>query len=208
MNCDAETSAPETISPSKRWPHVGAILIGGRSVRMGVPKHTIVLSDGCTMLQRVAAILNEVCRKVVIVGRVTPMDIAEYEIVADARPAGTGPLAGIEAVLTSGLDSEYLIMPCDMPLISVELLRMLTRASQSMATIVQLENREEPESLPARVSAFALPTVRTLLDSGQRAVWALMKSLPAEVVRIDQRFSRSLSNINTPADLARTSEME
>jgi molybdopterin-guanine dinucleotide biosynthesis protein A len=184
----------------KHWPHTGAILIGGRSVRMGRPKHLIVLRDGRTMIQRIATNLLHVSTGVLVVGGGS-RDFGEFRGIPDARPEGTGPLSGLEALLASDIDSEYLVVPCDMPLISAEILRAMVRPSESLATIVQLEHRLEPEWLPARISAQALPVVSRLLDSGERSVWTLMQSLPAEVVRIDRKLERALLNVNSPDEL-------
>ncbi len=189
----------------------GAILIGGKGSRMraggdgGTPKHRVVLGDGRMMLEHVVGNMREVCERIVLVGgdesdRVAGVDF----VIADVR-AGLGPLGGIEGLLASDLDAggEYLVCPCDMPGLSADAMRLLLTRSEKLATIVRLENRQEAESLPARIGVGALATVRRLLDGGERAVWRLMKELAAEVVMIPPRWEREFWNVNTPGDLTR-----
>ncbi|MCI0630301.1 MAG: molybdenum cofactor guanylyltransferase [Phycisphaerales bacterium] len=120
----------------EKWPHTGAVLVGGGSSRMGRPKQDIVLSDGQTMLGRVVGTLAGVCEHVVLVGvnAAESTNLAGLDrpvrSVGDLRP-GLGPLGGIEALLASGLDAEYLVCPCDVPMINARLLLKLIEPAQS-----------------------------------------------------------------------------
>jgi molybdopterin-guanine dinucleotide biosynthesis protein A len=167
---------------------------------MGQPKHLIVLRDGRTMIDHVIAALSAVCARIVVVGSHSPGHARGYLHIRDLRP-GLGPLGGIEALLNSNVESQYLICPCDVPLITADSLQVLLTPTSALATIVRLANRDEPESLPARISAAALPTVRTMLDCGERAVWALMRALPADIVQIPATWERHFRNVNTPQDV-------
>ena len=177
----------------------GAILAGGRSSRMGRPKQELRLADGRTMVETIAAALKPICRHVVIVGDCDGLD--NLPRICDARP-DHGPLGGIEALLASGIDQNYLICPCDVPLMTADFLSLLARPSAAAATVVRLRSRVEPESLPARVHVAALPLVHALLNGGQRALWALMQALPAEVRVVSDEWAECLRNINTAEDWA------
>jgi molybdopterin-guanine dinucleotide biosynthesis protein A len=183
------------------WAHAGAILIGGRSSRMGRPKHEIVLHDGRTMLTRIATVLSMLCREVVVIGSSEGSTLDGFRCLHDLRPAQTGPLAGIEALLASQMDSQYLVVPCDMPMLTADLLSRLTQPSKALATIARLEHRAQPESLPARISKDALSTVRALLDADQRALWMLMNALPAEIITMSSTLEPQFANVNSPDDL-------
>jgi molybdopterin-guanine dinucleotide biosynthesis protein A len=191
------------MSCQEKWPHTGAVLIGGRSTRMGSPKHQLILPDGRAMLDHVIDALSEACARIVMVGG----DAPGYESIEDLR-TGSGPLGGIEALLASNADmsatdGQYLVCPCDMPLMTPQLLQLLIQPSPALATVIRLPGRDESESLPARISAAALPTVRILLDSGQRAIWALMRALPAEIVPIPVKYRGCFVNVNSPDDVER-----
>ena len=175
------------------WPHTGAVLAGGKSRRMGRSKDALPLADGRTMLETVAATLAEVCRLVVVVGDAD----TKLQQVADLR-AGQGPLGGIEALLASGIDTDYLVCPCDVPLVTSSLLGRLTVRTRAAATVFGVEQELRP--LPARISADALDAVRTLLDNDQRAVAQLLRSVETETVAIAPADAALLANVNCPED--------
>ncbi len=178
-----------------RWPHTGAVLAGGAGRRMGRRKDLLPLPDGRTMLAAVAAVLAETCRDVVVVGDAeTPMTRIE-----DLRP-GQGPLGGIEALLASNLDTHYLVCPCDLPLVTAELLRRLIVETGAIATVFHVDGDPDFWPLPARISVGALDLVRSHLDGGRRAVHDLVRALDPEVIALPRDDARVLANVNTPSD--------
>ena len=91
------------------WPHTGAILCGGKSSRMGIPKAAIVLSSGLTMIEHVYQALKAICRQVVLVGHKEgiPPHLWFLTRIED-RYKDKGPLGGLEALLSFGIDSTIL----------------------------------------------------------------------------------------------------
>jgi molybdopterin-guanine dinucleotide biosynthesis protein A len=174
------------------WPHTGAVLAGGASRRLGRPKHALKLPGGRTMLEAVAGALGEVCAQVVVVGDVE----TGLRRVIDLRP-DQGPLGGIEALLASGLDSQYLVCPCDVPLVTGPLLQRLTEAADSGATAFQIEGEDSLRPLPARISADLLETVGAMLDERQRAVGRLLGAVEIDVVTLAPAEAAQLANVNT-----------
>lgn len=183
-----------------KWPHTGAILAGGKSSRFGLPKHKLKLPNGLTMIETVAAAMRQVCQGIVVVSSFKAMDDVTH--IADLRN-DQGPLGGIEALLASGKDTQYLICPCDLPLVSSELLRSLTKSSLVAATVLKLKGEDSIAPLPARISVEALGNVRELLDSERRAVHQLMKVIDVEEVAVPKEWSMLLMNINTQEDYER-----
>jgi len=174
------------------WPHTGVVLAGGASRRMGRPKHELKLPDGRTMLEVVAGALREVCARVVVTGDIE----TGLQRVADLRP-DQGPLGGIEAILASGLDAQYLVCPCDMPLVTGPLLQRLTGPAEGGATVFQIEGEDSVRPLPARISGDLLEAVAARLDAQQRAVHRLMSSIETEVVTLAPAEGEQLANVNT-----------
>jgi len=178
-----------------RWPHTGAVLAGGAGRRMGRRKDSLPLPDGRTMLAAVAAALAETCRDVVVVGDAETV----MTRIEDLRP-GQGPLGGIEALLASDLDSDYLVCPCDLPLVTAALLRRLTVVTGAVATVFHVDGEPAFWPLPARISAEALFLVRGHLDGGRRAVHDLVRALDPAVIALPRDEARALANVNTPSD--------
>jgi molybdopterin-guanine dinucleotide biosynthesis protein A len=178
------------------WPHTGVILAGGASRRMGgKDKALLPLSGGRRMIDAVHDVLAGTCARVIVSGGADLLP--DTTTVADAR-AGAGPLGGIEAVLASGLDEQYLFCPCDLPRLDAATVRRLTGPSACLATVLRVRGETAPRPLPARVAAAALPAVRTALDAGERAVRAAIARLGSDVIEIDT--DAPLANVNTTAE--------
>jgi molybdopterin-guanine dinucleotide biosynthesis protein A len=189
----APDGAARAMAP-ERWLHTGAVLAGGRSSRMGTPKHALPLG-GRTMIDRVTGALARVCARVVVVGG--PPGAAPALPRVQDRRAEQGPLSGIESLLASGIDEAYLVCPCDMPLVDEELLIALTRGAGPVA-VLQLAGERVPRPLPIRIDRAVLPQVRALLDSERRAVRGLLAL--AEVIEAPAAWAERLADVNTPGE--------
>lgn len=189
------------------------------------PKHRIALPDGRTMLQHVLAALRQVCAPPVVIlsgsddrarsGSDENRD-ADLRHLGDLRP-GLGPLAGIEALLASGIASEYLLCACDTPRLTAPLLAKLLAAMlapmpapapspshpapAALAAAFRIRGRSTIESLPLRISAQALPVVRAHLDRNQRSLWRAVMDCRPHIVELDPRDAALLVNVNTAEDL-------
>ena len=183
------------LRPERPWPHTGAVLAGGRSRRMGRPKQALALPDGTTLIEAVVGALRQVCVRVVVVG---DLEMGLPNVV-DLRP-GQGPLGGIEALLGSGLDSQYLVCPCDVPLVTASLLERLALPAAERATVFHVAGEGAFRPLPARLPAGALDMVREHLERGQRAVHVLVRALRPQLVPISAGEARQLADVNTPQE--------
>lgn len=181
-----------------------AILAGGESRRMGRDKAMVRLADGRPMIAHVAAVLADALGGAGFIlggdGAALP---AGWRHLPDARP-GQGPLAGIEVLLGSGADDDYIVCPCDLPRLDAAVVRALaTRGTDRPATVLRLPGEDAPLCLPARFAASALPVVRAHLDAGRRAVKHVLTAVDAAIVDADPAWVDSLANVNTPDELAR-----
>jgi molybdopterin-guanine dinucleotide biosynthesis protein A len=149
------------------------------------------------MIEAVISTLAKVCRRVVVVGGIA----GGFPSVADRRP-GAGPLGGIEALLASGIDDEYLVCPNDTPLITPALLRRLQVPGTSLATIFEIEGESRIQSLPLRISANALGAITAALDAGRNSIHRVLTEIEVSRVPITVRQARALLNINTPGEYA------
>lgn len=92
----------------------GCILIGGKSARMGTPKH-LLQREGITWLELILSRLMERTENVVISGDgPIPESLREIPVVKD-DPGIRGPLAGIISVFRSYPDVSWVVTACDMP---------------------------------------------------------------------------------------------
>ncbi|MFW8602348.1 molybdenum cofactor guanylyltransferase [Desulfobacterota bacterium M19] len=95
----------------------GCILIGGKSRRMGSPKHLLPVKNGRkSWLEHIALILTPFCREIVVAGA-GELPSGKWQRVKDA-PECAGPLSGILAVSRYRPTASLLVCACDMPDIS------------------------------------------------------------------------------------------
>ncbi|MHC5113160.1 MAG: molybdenum cofactor guanylyltransferase [Planctomycetota bacterium] len=182
-----------------RWPHTGAILAGGGSRRMGRRKELLPARAGVTMIGHVEAELSRLVSRVVVLGDTEALP--DRDRLADLRD-DQGPLGGLEALLASALDTQYLVVPCDMPRVTGDLLALLVDDADEPATAFRVEGEASPRPLPIRLAASALPTVRRHLDEGRRSLRALLDALGPRVVDLPASRLDELTNVNTPDEHA------
>lgn len=184
-------------------PHdvTGLILAGGQSTRFGKDKARVVL-DGGPMIGHVYDALAPVCAAVLV--SVADAD-TRYPLpravryVVDRRDA-MGPLAGLEGGLLAAPTPWVLVVACDMPDLSADVLQvLLDHRSPAISAVVARAPEGRKHPLCACYHRRVLPTVQAHLDAGQRALHRLLDALP-EVTYV-QVPTAPLRNVNTRSDL-------
>ena len=170
------------MSFGKKTPALAAfILAGGRASRMGRDKSKLVLG-GRTFLERISNAARAVAEEV-------------HVIQEDVQP-GAGPLGGILTVCERFKFQKALFLACDMPLVSVELLRDCAR--ESGACFVKAEGG--PPGFPFVLPRGAAPVVRRRVREGQLSLHGVADALKARALPAD---GAQLLNVNSPADFQR-----
>lgn len=105
---------------ARRTPVWGCVLIGGRSSRMGHPKHLIGDDQGKTWLERTVGILRPMVDGLVVSGAgLLPPGLADIPRLLDI-PRVSGPLAGVVAAMRWQPLVSWVVLACDMPRVSGE----------------------------------------------------------------------------------------
>jgi molybdopterin-guanine dinucleotide biosynthesis protein A len=183
----------------------GVILAGGQSRRLGVDKATLRLGSR-TLLERALSALQCVTDDIRIAGREDLQHLAPaVPIIADAA-AGAGPLGGIVAALRAATYPCCLVVACDMPFLSVPLLRHLAELAPA-ADVVVPRTGAVTHQTHAVYSRSCLPLLEAQLSRGDYRVHALFPQVTVKYVDEEEiaRFDPSrlsLININTREDLA------
>ena len=182
------------------WSHTGAIFCGGKSRRMNRPKAGIVLPSGMTMIEHVYKALKIVCRQVVLVGHCegAPDSLKHLKRIDD-NYHDQGPMGGLEALLSSGLDTEYLVSPCDVVKITPKVFALLTSPGISPPAVIRYKDQMEP--LIGLYPTTLLPLVRGHIREGTLAVHELVLRSKAQFVDVPDEFGEALRNVNTADDM-------
>ncbi|KAB2887694.1 MAG: molybdenum cofactor guanylyltransferase, partial [Desulfobulbaceae bacterium] len=104
------------------------VLIGGRSSRMGRPKHLLRTDGGVTWLEMTVARLHALADGVVLAGAgEIPLGLSHLTRLPDV-PGVAGPLAGILAAMRWQPGVSWLVVACDLPSLTEEAVRWLLDA--------------------------------------------------------------------------------
>jgi len=180
-----------------------AVLTGGTSRRMGADKALLVVA-GTTLLARTLAALCAVSDDVTIIGARPAYARFGVPVVADDFPSG-GPLGGLATALRVARHEQTLVVACDMPLLSVALLRAMAAEPRDYDALVPLLSGR-PQPLHAVYARSCLPAIGARLEAGSLSVVEMLDDLRVrwlddEWLRRFDPLLRSTHNANTPAQL-------
>lgn len=185
------------------------IQAGGQSRRMGTDK-ALIDYHGRPILVHVIDTLRQLSDDVLIVSNrsdvynpwAAPLGA---RLVPDYDPP-SGPLGGIAAGLAAMTHELALVVACDMPFLNLDLLRyLIERAADFDAVVPQTGDQYEPVHAVYRRTCLA--AIQRRLAGNERRVISFFQDVRLSVVpeaewRVIDPTGRSVSNLNTPADLA------
>src|ERR1051325_1485457 len=122
----------------------GFILVGGASSRMGADKSQPVLG-GRTTVERIADALRPIAEKISVVGAHTA-GTAQLPDVPDLYQRW-GPLGGIHAALRAARAEWSVVVACDLPFVTDELLRRLMMFIEDIDAVVPVQSDKYPQPL-------------------------------------------------------------
>jgi len=180
----------------------GIVLAGGQSQRMGRNKALMTLG-GKTLISRVLETLTRICDDLIISANdLLPYASLPARVVPDVIP-DRGALGGIHAGLKSMRNEKALVVACDMPFLSLSLLRfMMVAASDYDVVVPRIDGYFEP--LHAIYGVDCISPIERLIADGPRRIVALYDRVRVREVNEDQvrlfGADGSFFNINTPQD--------
>ena len=185
-------------------PLYGCLLIGGRSSRMGQPKHLIKGDDGLTWLENTVKLLAPLTQQVVLSGAgQVPASLEGLKRLSDI-PDVQGPLTGILSAMRWRPDVCWLLLACDMPNITREALEWLLacRTPDSWGTLPRLHADGFVEPLLALYEPQAKPYFEELYQSGSLRISMVARRPHMRTPLVPEVLARAWNNINTPEELA------
>lgn len=160
------------------------LLSGGASTRMGRDKAQL-LWQGRSLLEY----------------QVQRYETAGFHVVhglADIHSGFKGPLAGIHSALHHYPDIQnWIVIPVDMPQLSIEAIQRLVFAGKEQSAHVAFEDCPLPVFIRAETSTTELLNEWLSDENGKRSVYALLNATHSYWIEPNQ-FKEELVNINTP----------
>ena len=187
-------------------PVAGVVLAGGHASRMGGRDKAFAAVEGEPIAVRAVRIFRSLFAQVLVsTNRPERFAGLDVQTVTDQFP-GCGPLAGIHAALLASRYPHVFVAACDMPGLDPDVIRfLLGRVGSAEAVVPCWDGDVEP--LHAVYAVGALREIEAHLRAGQNAVRDVLRRLRVDYVseaemRAVRGAARSLTNVNTPEELA------
>ena len=181
----------------------GVILAGGRSRRFGSDKAAVIIadSDSRTLLQRICDELKSLQLDVVVVTHAdATLKPDGFTVLRDLVP-DSGPLGGIVTAMTLVPADAYLVVTCDMPFVTRDLLAQLVAAFQQTGMASVFESNFVLQPFPALLTSACLCAANLLIAERRLDMSGFLAQISQlhKVSRVDN--GTDFMNMNTLDDL-------
>lgn len=186
-------------------PLYGLVLAGGASRRMQRDKAALEY-QGQAQLQRAYELLHAYCAQTFVSMRADQRDAlrSRWPHITD-QLVGAGPLAGIAAAQAAHPQVAWLVIACDLPLLTPHAITRLIqgRDATRFATAYRNAADQLPEPLCAIWEPSSAPPVQAALAAGEFSPRALLQKSP--ILLLDADEPEALNNVNTPDEYRQAS---
>ena len=181
----------------------GILLAGGQGQRMGGHDKGLIAWRGEPLAAHVyRRLAPQVARVIISANRNHPFYTALGEVVVADRDDGyQGPLAGIAAAGEQATSEWLLSVPCDAPLLPLDLTDRL-RAAMGAALLCTVSDGDRLHPTFLLMHRRLLPALRAFLDRGERRMHAWLREHGAASADCAD-IAHAFFNINQPGDLER-----
>ena len=189
---------------ARRTPVWGCVLIGGRSSRMGRPKHLLEDERGRTWLERTLGVLRPMVDGLVLsgAGRLPP-ELTDTPRLLDI-PGVSGPMAGLVAAMRWQPLVSWVVLACDMPRVSEEAVRWLL-AERPLGCWGRVPRNAESGRLEPLFAWYDFRAGHLFEEQLHAGNWRLGEAVVDERLAhpvISGELAAAWANVNTPEQLA------
>lgn len=185
------------------------ILAGGRATRMGGNDKGLVELNGIPMINYAIERIAPQVNKIFINANRNQNTYKKlgFDIVEDDNQNFNGPLAGILSALEQTKADYLLSVPCDSPLLPIDLAkRMLNALTQNNADIAVATDGKHLQPVIMLIKPELKESIRTFLDRGDRKI--ILWYQPHQVVEVPfTEDPMAFVNINTPEQNAELAQI-
>jgi molybdopterin-guanine dinucleotide biosynthesis protein A len=187
----------------------GIILAGGKSSRMGTDKGLQELC-GKPLISYTIKVLSELCNSIIISTSSDAYQSFGYKTVADEIP-GIGPMGGIYTALKQSNTEKNLLLSCDLPFVSMELLSFILKNSEGYQVTVPWEGNHHYEPLCGFYHLSVLEQIQGFIEENNYKLPDLFKEIAINRLVINKELDfyteELFLNVNSKHDLARAENL-
>jgi molybdopterin-guanine dinucleotide biosynthesis protein A len=195
----------------RQTPVWGCILIGGKSSRMGRPKHLLKDGRGKTWLENTIALLHPLFDGIVVSGGgELPEAVAATTLRLPDIPGVVGPLTGILAAGRWQPLVSWLLVACDMPHVSAEAVNWLLagRRPGCWGRVPKFAGKDRLEPLLAWYDFRSISLFEEQLYTGNMRIGKAAGDIRIDHPVIPGALCHAWENINTPEQLLAVEKQE
>ena len=175
----------------------GVVLAGGKSSRFGSNKALSKYGDE-DFLSHLINLLQPYSSKVVIAGHHSEYEGKKTVILRDIYP-DIGPIGGIHTALTYSKTPWTLVLTCDMPLITKEIIMMML-ASCRGESIIGWQHEKLFTTFPILISKSTLHNIENAINEKKYRIRQIYEWGNSIKLPIPKSLLPYFANINTPTD--------
>lgn len=142
------------------------------------------------------AVLQRFCQQIIISANTSEYDVYGYKVVSD-RFLQAGPLAGIEACLSVSTTEANLVLPCDIPGITVDIIQQILENANNADAVVPMYDANRIEPLVGYYTKRIHPVIIQQIKNQEYSVKLLLGRINTKFIKL---HNASLWNVNTPVD--------
>lgn len=175
------------------------ILCGGKSSRMQSEKG-LVLFQNKPFIEHIIKAVSRITENIKLITNNKEYDYLTFQKIPDII-TDKGPLGGIYTALINSETEFNLILSCDIPLISTELLSELISKKNEEAEITVLASESRMHPLIGIYAKKVLPVIKSAIDNDDLKMMNLIAKIPHQIITIEESENFHLTNINSVDEL-------
>lgn len=176
-----------------------SILCGGKSSRMQSEKG-LVLYQNKAFIEHIVDAVLPISTNIQLITNGNYYDYLKYSTVKDIV-IDKGPIGGIYTALANSESELNLILSCDIPLISTELLLELIEKHSTDFDITIFEDANKIHPLIGIYSKNCLPVLKKAMDENDLKMMHLFSKSNHQIIYVEENKSKLFNNINSIAEL-------
>ena len=177
----------------------GIILAGGKSSRMGADKGFLMLNNKPFVQYSIDA-LKPLVSEIIIVSDDSNYDVFGLKRIPDIIK-NAGPVSGICSGLQASSTAYNLILSCDIPLITSEILQQLINHIDKDSEIIQVESNGKTMPLVALYKKQIIKIFEKLLQEDERRLRVAIQHCKSKNIILKKEDEFTTMNVNTQTEL-------
>jgi len=175
------------------------ILCGGKSSRMGSEKG-LVMYKGKTFIQWILEAVTPVCDSIYLITNNKAYASYNHSLIRDVIPE-KGPVGGIYTALKHSSTPWNLILSCDVPMLTTEVLQNHLLNKLPDTAISYLSDGRQNSPLIGLYAQHLVGDFEKALRKDHLKLLDLIHALPHSQVTVKPEEAYTIQNINTPTEL-------